>query len=808
MAKRKVPKGTQNMDCIGLLPDDLYLEFAEAYGTRPKGDMEAQAWGDAQLADLEYYKYKLDKHIVANAAMTHAINGHTAKKNAKWHGVRGILVPDRYEGMSFVSVESRTQAVKGKLGTLLADMLDKYRPMHLGFSRDRQGIRNVVREVFGKSTGDQEAAQYAAAWGKMSEYVRKRLNAAGARIGKLDDWGMPQYHDPGKVSKVSRDEWISFINNKLDWIRMSDDTGLPAADLQKLLRDQIYDNIITDGASKIDLGRISGKSQGTGLLTRLRQHRFMHFKDGDAWLEYQDMFGTDDYMTAMDNWMQQQSTNISLMETLGPNPEIGYQHLRNLLMTSDQSQHLAKLEDIYKNVSGNIGTSNNRVASIFSGLRSFNVVRHLGNATLSMLTDPAFLVMTAKVNEVPVFKTLMRQLKLSVQQGLGQSGDLKFAAQLGYVSEYATDRLLAAARLTDVAPHAFMARLSEISVRASWMHAITVAGRAAFALEYSASLAKDAGKTFLELSPYRKAAFERVGIDAFDWDRIRSAPTMQKRGVDYVDVNNVGQGYGKETSVKLAALIQQEMNMAVPTPGAETRAWQNQGLERGTFKGELLRSLMEFKSFPITLLMLHGRRALHSNSMNRYAYGGTLAALLLGMGWVATSAKDISKGHDPVGLTDEDGNPNWKQLGRVAFQSGALGIYGDMIFQDQTRFGQDMVGTMAGPTFGLGKDTVGLVQQGTFAAYESLVEDGYEDEEADEFKNRIAQFINVHKPELWQIRALENRALFDGLNTLTDGDWERKQRRSAKTRRKELGQTQFWADDQALPERMPQLSKP
>ena len=50
------------------------------------------------------------------------------------------------------------------------------------------------------------------------------------------------------------------------------------------------------------------------------------------------------------------------------------------------------------------------------------------------------------------------------------------------------------------------------------MHSITVAGPAAFALEYSAAIARDGAKSFDQLSRGRKDAFRRVGITSADWD--------------------------------------------------------------------------------------------------------------------------------------------------------------------------------------------------------------------------------------------------------------------------------------------------
>ena len=796
----KLPKGTKNLGCITQLPADLQEQFADQFGSRPKGDDDALAWIDKQKQDIEYYRAKLDLHIIANARMTNAVMNHSMGPK---YGARGVLVPDRFEGMGFTSVESRAHAVKGKLTSILSDFVDRYRPRHLGFHRSREGVKNFIKEVFGEATGDQEAAEFANAWRTVSDYVRKRLNTAGALINKLDDWGMPQFHEPGKVATVSREEWTNFLIDKLDWIRMSEETGLSSTDLQILIRDQIYDSIVTDGASKIDLGRISGKPQGRGILTKLKEHRFLHFKDAESWMAYQERFGLDDYISGMDNWLTHQSNNIAAMEVLGPDPKIGMQHLRNLLRKAGQEDQIEWLEKIYANLMGEVGVSNHQAASIASGIRQANIVMHLGNATLSMITDPAFLAITARYNDVPIFKALLSQIKIAAKNAFGNSDDLKFLTRLGYTAEYATDRLLAASRFTDVVPHKFMSRLSEGMMRASWMHNITVAGRAAFALEYSAAVAQDIGKSFSELSKRRREAFKRVGINESMWDAMRTRGVTMRDGVPYMDINKIGKGIGKEEATRFGALVNQEMSYAVPTPGVETRAWQNQAQARGTFVGEAWRFGMEFKSFPITMLMLHARRTLHGKAMNRAAYGGALVSLLFMLGHTAVQTKDISKGRDPVELMDDDGTPNWNAITRAATQAGALGIYGDLLLSDQTRYGAGWGETLMGPTIGLGADMWGLGQQALFA----LTEDIEDDTEKRKLASKLGQNMKVYMPTLWQVRALQDRAVNKALDAMTEGDWDAKMRRAERRREKEKGQANFWAEDEWLPSRAPQKSK-
>jgi ATP-dependent Zn protease len=78
----------------------------------------------------------------------------------------------------------------------------------------------MIREVFERgSTGDASAREMAEAWAEASDYLRKRFNAAGGRIPKRKDWGLPQVHDTLAVRKATFQEWRDFIQPRLDSAR-------------------------------------------------------------------------------------------------------------------------------------------------------------------------------------------------------------------------------------------------------------------------------------------------------------------------------------------------------------------------------------------------------------------------------------------------------------------------------------------------------------------------------------------------------------------------------------------------------------
>lgn len=159
----------------------------------------------------------------------------------------------------------------------------------------------------------------AEAWSIVAENLRKRANAAGMRIPKRADWGMPQTHDMLKVRQVSEQEWKDFIRNKLDTDKMIDEvTGYPISQERlELALSASYKNI-TDTGVTIKTPQFGGG--GKSLANRRLDSRWLVFKDPDAWLEYQAKFGEPDPFATMIKHVESMSRDIALLEVLGPNP--------------------------------------------------------------------------------------------------------------------------------------------------------------------------------------------------------------------------------------------------------------------------------------------------------------------------------------------------------------------------------------------------------------------------------------------------------------------------------------------------------
>lgn len=234
-------------------------------------------------------------------------------------GLREVIKREALAEMSDMLREFRRGAITGDLRRYRSDV--------------QANMRNVVRELFGESTGDPKAKAMADAWTSASEKLRVRFNEAGGGIGKLEKWGLPQGHSMDALLDYGKNKWITYMMQRdvldrertvhpLTRRRLSDD------EMRKTLG-VIWDRITTDGWVDRE---VTGAGVGRGALwSQHADHRFLHFKSADSWLAYAKSFGNPDPFSAMMGHVEHMARDIAHMETFGPNPNTMRNYMRAYL---------------------------------------------------------------------------------------------------------------------------------------------------------------------------------------------------------------------------------------------------------------------------------------------------------------------------------------------------------------------------------------------------------------------------------------------------------------------------------------------
>lgn len=705
------------------------------------------------------------------------------------------------------SVETRKQAIRGLALSRMNDVLATFRRNLLGSVRNKAKLRNVIKEAFGEDSGDIHARDLAKAWNDTSEYLRQRFNAAGGAISKMKNWGFPQYHNMLAIRKAGYDQWRSEILPKLDLDNMIDETtGLPFNEQSiEIALNDVYQTLISNGANKL---KPSGAPSGKSLANQKRDHRFLKFKNADAWFEYQQKFGNENVFDTMISHIDTMSRDIAFMETLGPNPNATMQYVKGVLrkeagMNPDKADRInrkmALMETLFSAASDKMNVPvDGRIAQTFGGLRQILVSAQLGAASLAAITDFNFVRIAKKMTGLPQTDTLRRYLEMINPLSASEKG--KIAVSQGLIAQGWTAVAAAQMRFVgDVSGPEITRRISDFVMRASLLSPHTQANQWAFGMSFTSYVAQNRNKAWQALPDDLRKTFENYGFNQDRWDIIRATRPMEYEGETFLTApdiesrTDIQPKLAMDLSTRYLEMINAETNFAVPTASLRGRVLLTGDSRPGTLGGEIGRSFAMYKNFGVTLVNTHIARAMAQPG--RAAKGTYMADLIISttmMGALAMQLKEMAKGRDPRPM---DSPEFW---GAAFLQGGGLGIYGDFLFSDTTRYGGGLEATIAGPVVGLANDiknlTIGNIQQAARG------EDTNAATEAIAFAARYTPGSSI-----FYIRAALERMVVDRLEMMIDPQSIKDMQQLERKYMRDYGQQYWWRPGQLTPERGPDI---
>jgi len=665
-----------------------------------------------------------------------------------------------------------------------ANGLEKFSTKTFGITQDKDGLEKFVRAVYGEDVGDPKIMQIAKDWRAVTENMRAKFNESGGSISKNEDWLLPQHHDMQRVSKLSEDEWVDYIKPLLDRSKMLDDAGKTLDDVQfeEGLR-YTYQTIKSGGMNKApELGAPRG--MGSKLSRRGSEKRFLYFKDGNSWIQYQNRFGRGDIFTTLTDHIQSKASDIALVEVLGTNPRNMYEALKSYAVRESvkndkpiSGSSLQYYDNLYKVISGEInGGQVTGIADVMQGWRNIEVASKLGGAVLSSFTDVATATLTAKYNKMSATKVFMRQAQLLKEQAAGGGEEARnVLARMGFVIDTTMGRAHSLNRYSDTYGTGLTAKVAEVTLRASGLEAWTQAMQKGFTMEFAGMLSDSFKKSFDDLE--FKEVLERYGINKEDWDAFRKTEVIDYKGAKFANVT-------LDKSTKFHRMILQEMEYATPTMDARTQAITTAGTQRGTGVGQGVRSIMQIKSFPITVAMNHWMRGMSQATMGgRISYLTTFAAGSTMMGGLSLQATEMSKGR---GARDVDA-----KFIRDAFVKGGAGsLFADFFIADTRKYGQSLADSIVG------------VQGGTTMKIHDLTFGNIAEAIKGDETNILGEGVNLIKgltPDTWYTQLFTDN-MIEAFRKEVDPNREKTLRKMARQRQTEFGQDQWWKQGELAPE--------
>jgi uncharacterized protein YoaH (UPF0181 family) len=716
-------------------------------------------------------------------------------------GTQALLARDLRAKVNYSNVERRARAIRGLAHAGLTDVLDRFRAKFLGLKTDKEGLTDFVGALYGTAERPEMDA-LGKAWSDTVERLRQRFEAAGGNIPALSTWRLPQVWDRDAVASAGRGAFTSYMQDAIasGALKVRDlDTGqaVSAVRAQAIIRDA-FDRITTNGLSDLEPGKMAGASS---LANSRTSPRAFEWTTSEAWVDANRRFGMGDagIFDLLTNHIDSISRDIGMMEVLGPNPDWTIRYLSDLARKAagaDKAESAsAAIQRTWDHVSGRANSPVSEFwANFMDQTRAFLTAAQLGSATLSSTGDFWTMRMALAFNGMPAMGAMRRYLG---QMNPANAADRAAAVRAGLIAEHWAQRASGGLRfMADTQGVGLGTRAADLVMRLSLLSPHSQAAKNAVGLEFLGYMADRAGRAFDQLDAPLQAAFRRYDITPRHWDLIRTRGLQQGQGgARMLSPDDLARtdAEGMEAATRLLEFVQAETRFAIPEPGAAERALTLRGTRRGTLEGEFLRSTMQYKSFPITMMTTHLMRGL--DAARQGDYGRYLASLVVGltaMGALAMQLRQIATGKDPRNMNDH------RFWGAAFAQGGGSGLIGDFIYTGVSRADSSFyMATVGGPIGGLVDD---------LAKIAGLNIQALDDERKERaFGADLARFVRRNTPgtSLWYTRLATDRLLWDALQDQVDPEAPRRWRQLERRAFRDYEQEFWWRPGQSAPERAP-----
>lgn len=794
--------------------DDLTKRYTATMGDALAAQAAARKYVDIKQKQIQKKAENVVRDVLAwegiSARVDAAADAYRAEKASAVRGTKSLWGRSGTASATRAFLESvytRQQALERRATLGISELIEKYRSKNAGLTQDVEGFADVVRETLGAKTGKAEASAGGRAIREVFDSLHRMYEQAGGILGKLENY-YPQSHNPQLVGRAGFDRWRDSILPLLDRDRMLDpDTGLPFSDkrLEEAMRES-YEGIRSNGLNEVVKRAREGKQtfgKGGGVALRHNSSRFFHFKDAEAYLEYNRRFGYGDagLFGAMMGHVHAMTRDIAIMQEMGPNPAGQIERLKMKIRADGAGPQADRtVQGMYDVLAGRTSYHGELPGWYRSlkGLQNWLRSAYLGSAPVSAMSDSFYAAWTAKMNGLPAGRVLGQYLKIL---NPASAADRRAARRLGFIAGAASGDSLAQARFADdVGANGITAWLASFTNRASGLAVMTDAVRQSMVMGTQAFMAeaRAARTLWKDLPPAMKEAFARNRMTEADFNAIVSSkPHVDPdTEADFIRPEDVALAGHAETATRYENWLVQMAQHASNEPSLFTRAITTGAVFGDAKEGTALRatasSVMMFKSFGVTVMLNHMlpalRHAATAKGLDRLSRVAPILVATTVLGAASLQSKQVVGGKEPRDMNDPK---FWKA---AALQGGGFGIFSDFLFGDYSRFNQSVAVTLAGPVVGFGNDTL----RAFMGNFDRSLDEGTETK----FFADLYQLAerNIPGVKLWYTRLVLERLALDQAERMVDPRFDERMRRIEGKMRKDYGQRFWWAPGEALPE--------
>lgn len=554
---------------------------------------------------------------------------------------------------------------------------------------------------------------------KWQEIARNNANTAGAWIGKTPGYIVSQSHDMARIV-ADKDGWLAMMRERADLPRMMREQGTDDADA---LLDGLWQNLADGVHLKSPTPEEAGKGV-RGMARKLSQERVIHFKSADDWFSYNEEFGGGNLREAVTAGLQNSARATGLMRVWGPTHEDTFNRVVDMLLRDAKAAgtdagDIRATADRYKKwymseLDGTLDVpGSNPLATWSAGIRAVQNMASLGGSVLSSVGDLGVMMVGAKYAGRNGFEMVADGLS-NMFKGAPDAERMALMADLGMALESMAGKFTTSRFSVDDGARGMVGQAQKLFFKLNLQNKWTDSMRMAIAEFLSANLARSTDTAFDALNPQLRSTLTLYGIDSGRWDIMRAAGLQELDGQRFLTPSAMADvdesllaGYlrtqGKAASAGAIRELRQEIERQfrgyftdqngymLLTPDAATRGMMKAGTQRGTYVGEAVRMIMQFKSFALA----YSQRVI-GREIRQGGVAGIAGLVMWSTmaGYAAMTLKDLAKGRtaaDPI-------SP--ETFFKAFTQGGGLGLYGDILASQVVNRPYDAASALFGPTFG------------------------------------------------------------------------------------------------------------
>lgn len=575
--------------------------------------------------------------------------------------------------------------------------------------------REIARDLWELSKGNQvksknkEISSISQKIHKLQKDMVERMNKEGTDIEDINGFIVSQSHDVDIMRKAGRNKWKQDILPRLD-IKKSFEGTVDQDSINEAL-DGAYEALITSiRHSQLDpkdekLFQFSGPAN---LAKKRSSRRQLIFKSADDFMNYNDEYGRHTFNEALVNGIRNAAKDIALLEKLGDNPKAMIETVFKDIKLKNRSKIVNEgtkrdsfVQSSIELVTGDLDHSvNQKMTNITNGIKAFNNTRFLGGTIVYSVIDMVTKAFEYKFQGRNLLSSFGRTFQDLAEGFTSRQDKINFSSMTGVYAEQwigdLTSRLNDGKNFTSKAN-----RFTRLFFKLNGQHLWDSTNRTAFARTMSHDLALKSDVSFKNLDEDTLRIFGNYNINESDWDVIRKSKKRLDDGRDYITADTIE---NLQIADKLRGYFIDRTNHAAIQPTGYTKAMMTHGTKRGTLGGEFVTLIQQFKSFMYSNIEKAYGREMYAKGKADYASMAQLFLFTSMMGYIAMTARDLTRGKTPQDPTDP------KTIFASIVKGGGLGIAGDLIFSNNAGFGRSFTDILAGPTFSSVNDIYNLYQ--------------------------------------------------------------------------------------------------